>query len=902
MSTITLKNINEKIKKSEPLFEIIQQKGFETKLKLLNVSWDTGNVDTESELFSTFVDHGFINEGDDKLNSAGLLFIARISIDFEAQLGIKELVDKRFKIIKPISIGKNSCTFLAKHIILGTQVVLKFLRPGASENIVESLKLIASSEPIPNLVQPQDYFKIDIVDVFKRKVEIECIIFPYVKGSSLKEFLSNDSQPINAFAIAAFIKQVSYVLHYLEKKGAYHGDLHEENIIVTTDDSGNLKFKVIDVSFGVTGSLTSENCKNNDLIFFRQHVWNFLSVQQKYLTKMSIRKYLGAKFFYIVNAVMLNEAKTFGEIYSLFEHNSKYDDYKTKKLDFLRKKFNPPGTFKLQRYEEITDQTVALRLFVPFPELMEQTKSFGNFILSGSRGSGKSTYLAAIAFFPKASNPLIDFREIFGVYFPCRQGEFRLLSREMIDYDKVGIVRVKHVIIVKIIRRTLEAIAEGIESNKLTDPDDYSGLKKSLDVFLGNSNIISIERDIVSEIRNMVSTMVRVEMKVLDNLFNDKKDQLNHLATEINILDFFKAVRNSFLELNNTRFHLLFDDAGAPNIPSEVQRIINDIIISSNPVYCVKLTTEKNSYQFLSTSFKELENGQDYFEYDINSIFYTGSTTFGLDNTKLESYFKKIVSQRLSHFNYQSNDITEYLGDDIVKFESLINSLANSRRNAYYCGWAMVWRIASGNPRNLLELISEIFSVDNVNEKATATIISKRNQNRAIRSVSEKRLRSIAQISGAFLTHDTQNSLGRRLFDVTLAIGSVFRIYLRAERGKNRKDQYLAVERNEFAELGLEAAFILKELIKYGIFDDSRLDYARDDNVKKPIYILNKIYCPVFGISFRRDQHLRLSKVKIEQLLLNPSSFVTNGTRRLRNESNEVSSFQNTLFEELNDE
>ena len=902
MSTISLKNINERIKKSESLIEIVHAKDFDKDLELLNVSWENGNVNTESKLFSVFVEHGFINEGEKKLNSAGLLFCARISIDFEAELSSKELLDGKFNILKTISIGKNSCTFLAKHVILGTQVVLKFLRPGASENIVESLKLLASDKPIPNLVQPWDYFKVTIADVFKRKLVVECIIFPYLQGISLKKFLSNDSQPINAYAVAAFIKQVSSVLHYLEKKEAYHGDLHEENIIVTTGESGDLRFNVIDVSFGVTGSLTTENCKNNDRIFFRQHVWNFLSTQQRYLTKMSIRKYLGAEIFYTVNEVMLNKDKTFGEIYSLFEHNSKYDDYKTKKIDFLGKKFNPPGTFKLQRYEEITDQAVALRLFVPFPELMELTKSFGNFVLSGNRGSGKSTYLAAIAFFPKASNPLIDFKEIFGVYFPCRQGEFRLLSPEMINYSEVGVSRVKHVIIVKIVRRALEAIADGIESNKLTEPEDYSLLKNSLGVFLGNSKIASLERDIVSEIRNMVSTMIRIEMKALDNLFNGKNDLLNHIATEINILDFFKSVRESFIELNNTRFHLLFDDAGAPNIPNEIQAVINDIIISSNPVYCVKLTTEKYSYKFLSTSGKELENGQDYFEYDINTIFYTGSKTFGLDNRKLEAYFKRIVSERLSHFNYQSSDITEYIGDDVVKFESLINSLATGKRNAYYSGWSMVWKIASGNPRNLLELISEIFSVANVNEKSVPTIIHNRNQDRAIRSVSEKRLRSIAQISGAFQSNGIQYSLGRKLFDITVAIGSVFRIYLRAERGKERKNQYLAIERNEFAELTPEAGFILMELIKYGIFDDSRLDYARDDNVKKPIYILNRIYCPVFGISFRRDQHLRLSKGKFEQLLLTPSSFITEGTKRLRNESDGTSSAQNTLFDPLNDE
>lgn len=902
MSTITLKDINRKIKESEALFKITQAKEFEKNLKDLEISWQNGNVNKESELFAIFLENGFINQGDTKLNSAGLLFCARISIDFELQISSKELLDSKFKIIRAISIGKNSCTFLAQHIILGTHVVLKFLRPGASDNIVKSLKLISSSEPIANLIQAWDYFKATILDVFNREVEIECVVFPYVNGISLKEFLSNDSQPINAYAIAAFIKQVSKVLHYLEEKGAYHGDLHEENIIVTTSESGNLKFNVIDVSFGVTGSLTSDICKNNDRIFFRQHIWNFLSTQQKYLTKMSIRKYLGAKIFYVVNAVMLGKDKNFGEIYTLFDHNTEYDDYKVKKIEFIAKTFKPPGTFKLQRYEEITDQAVALRLFVPFPELMELTKSFGNFVLSGTRGSGKSTYLAAIAFFAKASNPLVDFREIFGIYFPCRQGEFRLLSSKMINYDQVGIGRVKHVIIVKIIRRTLEAIADGIESSKLTEPQDYSMLKKPLDVFLGDSTFVSLERDIVSEIRNMVSTMVRVEMKVLDNLFNNKNVLLNHIATEINVLDFFKAVRNSFLELNNTRFHLLFDDAGSPNIPTEVQWIINDIIISSNPIYCVKLTTEKNSYQFRSTSSKELENGQDYFEHDINSIFYTGSKTFGLDDSKLESYFKEIVGARLSHFNYQSHDVTEYLGDELVKFEVLVDYLAKSRRNAYYCGWSMVWKIASGNPRNLLELISEIFSVANVNETSFSEIIHKRNQDRAIRSVSEKRLRSIAQISGAFQVAGEQYSLGRRLFDITLAIGSVFRIYLKAESEKNRKDQYLAIERNEIVELDSEPEFLLKELVKYGIFDDSRLDFARDDMVKKPIYILNRIYCPVFSISFRRDQHLRLSKERFEQLLKSPSLFVTQGTKLLRKENNMGQSLQNTLFDTLNDE
>ncbi|MEE4208455.1 MAG: hypothetical protein V2I43_04215, partial [Parvularcula sp.] len=64
--------------------------------------------------------------------------------------------------------------------------------------------------------------------------------------------------------------------------------------------------------------------------------------------------------------------------------------------------------------------------------------------------------------------------------------------------------------------------------------------------------------------------------------------------------------------------------------------------------------------------------------------------------------------------------------------------------------------------------------------------------------------------------------------------------------------------------------------------DDAKLQHARDDQVKKPVYVLNRIYCPAFGISFVRDEHLRLSREKMEMLLLNPQLFNRQGTAKLR--------------------
>jgi hypothetical protein len=704
---------------------------------------------------------------------------------------------------------------------------------------------------------------------------------------------------LNAHTIASFIKQVGSVLLYLESIGAYHGDLHSENIIVNTSDSGILSFNVIDVSYGVTGSLNSEACKNNDIELFRQHVWSFLSAQQRFLAKMSIRKYLGSEIFYVVSAIMAPEKKTFKMIMDLFVNNYNYQLIRRKKHEFVEQKFRAPGSFKLQRYEEITDQSVALRLFVPFKEIMEPVLTFSNLIISGNRGTGKSTYLAAIAFFPHDSDKSVNYRDIFGIYFPCRQGEFRLLSSDMIDYDKLGSNRVKHVMIIKIIRRTLETVAEGIELKKLTERSDYSNIKKQLSVFLEKDEIISIDHDVVSEIQNLVSIMVRIEMKELDNLFSSKPYLGNRLTSEIDILTFFQTLQVSFSELTNSRFHILFDDAGRPNMPIEIQKIINDLIVSSNPVYCIKLTTEKYSFEFQTTSGKALESGHDYYHYDLNKVLFTGSKSQGIEQGIIDKYFKQIVERRLDYFEYQSTNIDDYLGDDPAKIDSLINSLANVRRNAYYCGWTMVSRIADKIPRNLLELISEIFLVGNIDKDSKPGIISNRNQDRAIRAVSEKRLRSLGQISGTIELMDNKVSLGRKLFEITSAVGSVFRIYLISERGKPRKDQYLAIERDDFLTIDHNVETLLKESIRYGIFDDSRLDYARNDRIKKQIYILNRIYCPAFGIGLQRDQHLRLSRGKFEELFLYPQKFVKDGTHRLRTFSSNDKSIQTSLFSEL---
>ena len=897
MSSSTIDNINEVIEERSDLVDFLLSDEAEDAFRELNIDWSTGNINDSCTAYSLLEKEGLI-EGS-LLSQKGILFLSRLCIDLEECFKPGSNISDKYSIKSVIKIGKNSATFLATHKILLNEVVLKAIRPGASTNIIEALRLLSHEDLDSHIVTPVDYLSLDVRDIYDGKLSVHCVIFPYIKGDTLRQFLSSNSRPINAHTVVSFIKQVGVALESLERLDAYHGDLHEDNIIVNCSSSNVLKFNVIDVSYDTMGSLNSSVCHDNDLTFFRQHLWRILSVQQGYLEKMSIRKHLGSKAFGIISNVMSSSVTSFKDIVALIEQNGEHKKYVEAKERFLKDKFSPPSFFKLQRYEEITDPTIAIELFVPFQELMDKVRGFANIFVAGNRGSGKSTYLAALGFFPKATNNYVVFKNTFGVYFPCRMGEFRLLSPELYQNRNFDSSRLKQVLIIKIVRRTLEILAEATEYERLNEPLDYSVLKLSLENITRGNELLNLDRAIVSEIRNFTSTLTRFEMKEIDELYKKSEfEKTEPVISEKDLLNFFQAVRTTYHELANTQFHLLFDDAGQPHLPVEVQNILNDLILSSNPIYCIKFSAEKLTYSLKSTTDKVIENGHDYFEYDISAILFLGAATTGLNQAELEKHFRAIVNKRLEHFSYSSDDIVDYLGDDEIKNEQLINSLATGRRNAYYFGWSLVWKIADRTPRNLLELVGEIFAAAEISKTSEPEKISARIQNRAIRIISEKRLHSLNHVSGVARCGGRELSIGRLLFAVTSSLGSVFRIYLRDERGKKRKRQTLAIERNETIPLDPEAQNILDKMITYGVLDDTKLDYARDDRVKKPIYVLNRIFCPAFGISPQRDNHLRLSKVKFEELLLEPSLFLKQGTKKLRVSGESVSVIPN-LFSGL---
>lgn len=847
-----------------------------------------------------------------KLTRSAIRLLGKLQIDLEGATLASRLVEK-YEVSGRLSEGSNSITLRATNRSVQRQVVLKILRPGDPQEQRKSIRALGALADIPRLIAPIDAEEFEATSVSGDPIRLFCIVFPFINAPTLSDFLRS-SPPISPSFFEAYVRQVAGVLESLESLESSHGDLHGRNILVEREDP-ELEFAVIDPSHGI-GAQSPFARPSTDFSNFQEHLADALSSFQQQLRTTSVQKQLGPQLFSVVSQILRAKSMTFGEVLRLLEKDVRYDRWVREREAFLAKRFQQPKSLGLLRWEEISDPAKAVELFEPFPELFRRVKVFGNSLVVGARGSGKSTYLAALAYFPNASTKLVDPNEIFGILFSCRQGEFKQFSPDFVSFDAEGAACVKHLLCIKIIRRLLSTLATSASYEEILPGDDLERLYN----FANNhaANTLTIARTHTSyagALSNLAAAMVRWEELELRRLFagdTKARSAKQPLLDELALHTFCTLVRLTFPRLATSQFYFLFDDAGEPNIPIAAQRVLNELVASSNAVYCIKLSAERYSYDLRTSRMRSLEETHDFSSFDIATAY---ATDPGIDSNRasIRGYFEKIIARRLTHWSYRSDDITLYLGDQVRKdrdalpIKEIVSRLAAGRKDAYYSGWDVIWQLADRTPRSLIELVSEIFATAKLRPSDPLSsssddgprAISNRVQDRAVRAVSNRRLRSLEFTAGELTIQGQQVPLGRHLYLCAASFGAVSHRYL-TRYGKNpsraRLDERLAIERNDTAKLDSTATRILELLVRYGIFDDSTLNVAFDDGQKKPVYVFNRIFCPAFGISFRRDAHLRLSAGKLAQYLLEPSEFAGRGTHFLAESDSDLA--PPSLFDE----
>ena len=364
--------------------------------------------------------------------------------------------------------GSTSVTFKAIKEKTGKTIVLKIIKPGIMDYIDISSK-IKEISPLGDdyLVVPNDYGDFHYQDVQLKFFEME-----YVHGKTLSEFLNNEIYfEIEPF-LTHFIKEVGGVLDRIQSKGFQHGDLHLNNVMVTEDviHKGKYHFKIIDF-IGVNSKAQFKEFEYSDMEYFSK---NFLLIVDHILLSSgeSKERTLGEKLLQIYNKILKNEYISFDQI--IKDLSKEYVSTE----DIHDKIEKPFYIFIFEQYD-ISDPKW-LKIFEPDVDVYEKLKTFNNVIISGPRGCGKTIYLKSLSFIPDLIEKIIkddelkplmekyiNYKEIFGIFFPCRQAEFKVISDKYVTYTPSTELFIKHIFVLKIIKKHFPLLGEDMLSISL---------------------------------------------------------------------------------------------------------------------------------------------------------------------------------------------------------------------------------------------------------------------------------------------------------------------------------------------------------------------------------------------------------------------------------------------------
>ena len=153
-----------------------------------------------------------------------------------------ELIEGRFRVVRPMEGGGMSAVFLAKDESLGRSVVIKVLpkelaNPEALERFRAEIALVATFAH-PQIVPVLAAGELDGLPYF---------VMPYVEGESLRQRLTRG--PLSVREAVSILIDVARALAFAHERGVVHRDIKPDNILLTAHSA-------VVTDFGVAKSRT----------------------------------------------------------------------------------------------------------------------------------------------------------------------------------------------------------------------------------------------------------------------------------------------------------------------------------------------------------------------------------------------------------------------------------------------------------------------------------------------------------------------------------------------------------------------------------------------------------------------------------------------------------------------
>jgi serine/threonine protein kinase len=774
-----------------------------------------------------------------------------------------------YKLIEAIGKGSTCITVKATKEKMGRPVVVKIFKPGILDHLdlekaIKSLKNLFSESNL-SIPLPRDYGTFMWNELPLKYVEMD-----FVEGISLGQFLRENINVDLQETLLNYIKEVGGTLRLLHDNGFTHGDLHENNILMVKDEAYQERpifhFKVIDF-IGITSIEELRQYELNDLEYFKE---NFSKIIRKYASTPSgdvdIKK-LGERLSYIYENLVKNKYSTFEEVRrSLSE--------KLPERDKIH--FEPPFTYLIFETYDVNDP-LWLRRFELEATIYHYFTDFRPLICSGPRGCGKTIYLRSLSFIPKLikigkndeslRNKIAFFRNIFGIYFACRQGEFKVFSKKLYDFNLKTELFLKHLLVLKILRRTVSLIEEAYSEKIFTGEPKIELILGFLSPYLAlKFEMTSTSRE--RPFKELASILRNEENQCMDNIGKESKyPSLSELLNEKNLITFFEIVKKAVPELSDFKFYIIFDDLSEPQVNLEMQKILNCLIACHNGVYCCKFSTDKYAYTFEDMFGKALQVPHDYTYLDLSII------------DDYEGYLERIINRQLELSGY-SKKIKDYVEKQRCSSTELILLLSKGEyTQVKFAGWDLIVQLSSGSVRDALvicESIWEQYGGESEHEKLKSGIdtISVDVQDKALQKYSEEVYASLINIE----------SVGKEIFNIVRNFGEISRQCLKRgiAKEKDRRYELIAIERRDDKAISDRAADLLRKLIRHSVFIDRGLSFSREQIGLVQKFVLHRKYTPALKTTYREREHLRLGHKQLEQFLLNPDQFKEEFLRKFR--------------------
>lgn len=768
---------------------------------------------------------------------------------------------------EPIGKGSTCVTFKATKEKMGYDVVLKIFKPGILDSVdleraIKSLRPLISES---SLVIPRDYGTFEWCGLTLIYIEME-----YVQGVSLGQFLKENKNVDLEETLLNYIKEVGRTLKVLQDNGFTHGDLHENNILMVGDktyqERNIFHFKVIDF-IGINSIEELRQYELNDIEYFKE---NFSKIIRKYATTPSgevDRKKLGERLSFIYENLVQNKYNTFEEVRKSLSE-------KLPERDKIR--FEEPFTYLIFETGDV-NQPIWLRRFELESSIYHYFTDFRPLICSGPRGCGKTIYLRSLSFVPRLikmgntdediRNKIAYFKRIFGIYFACRQGEFKIFSNKLYDFGlKKTELFLKHILVLKIVRRTISLVEEAYLEKIFTSEPKVELILEFLSPYLVSEPLMSAtsrERPF----KELASILRNEENQCMDKIGEEKKyPSISKLLNEKNLVTFFGIVRNTISELSNFKFYIIFDDLSEPQVYPEMQKILNCLIACHNEVYCCKFSTDKYAYTFEDMFGKALQVPHDYTYLDLSIL------------GDYKDYLERIINRRLELSGY-AKGIKDYLERSQQSSTEFILLLSKGQHTQVkFAGWDLVVQLSSWSVRDALvicETIWEQYGGEPKHDKLKEgkDTISVDVQDDALRSYSEEVYAALINIE----------SVGKEVFNIVRNFGEISRQYLK--RGitskKDRQYELIAIERRDNKKISDDASDLLRKIIRHSVFIDRGFSFSREQIGLVQKFVLHKKYTPALKTTYREREHLRLNNRELEMFLVSPDQFTKELLHRL---------------------